>query len=175
MQITPLPPIPVTVPGGLVVHIAAQRWALEPWSGEPDPPDLGKSWARKGKFAVGGRRSCAELAVVDYLRRDGWGGVWVNAYRNELRTEWFPAPAARALADIGAPGWAAAAFDRLRTANGNRLAGFFDVFAWREPGEFWFGEVKVGKDKLGTNQRDFIGLALRFHQPEQFTIIEVPA
>ncbi|HET9896705.1 MAG TPA: VRR-NUC domain-containing protein [Streptosporangiaceae bacterium] len=72
------------------------------------------------------------------------------------------------------PRLGAEAFERLRAANGNRLAGFFDVFAWRHPGEFWFGEVKVGKDKLQQSQREFIDLALRFHQPEQFTIIDVP-
>ena len=33
---------------------------LEPWVGE-DPPDLGRSWAIKPKFAVNGKRSCAEL------------------------------------------------------------------------------------------------------------------
>jgi hypothetical protein len=58
MQITQLPPIPVNVPGGQIVHIAAQRWALEPWTGEPDPPDLGKS------------RSCLPAVAV---RENFWG------------------------------------------------------------------------------------------------------
>jgi hypothetical protein len=45
----------------------------------------------------------AEFALLDHLQRDGWQGVWVNAYRNELRPEWFPAPAFRTPAGAGAP------------------------------------------------------------------------
>jgi len=52
---------------------------------------------------VNGSRSCAELAVVDHLRGDDWRGVWVNAFRGELRSGWFPAPAARTLAEAGVP------------------------------------------------------------------------
>jgi hypothetical protein len=102
------------------------RWALEPWAGE-DPPSLAKIWSRKPKFAVNGSRSCAELAIVHHLRDQGWHGV------RELHSEWFPAPAAKMLAETGAPSWAVEAFDRLRAANGGSLGGFFDVFAWREP------------------------------------------
>src|SRR5438876_6692752 len=72
-----------------LVCIATQQWALEPWDGE-DPPELGRSWAIKPKFAVNGNRSCAELAIVHHLRDQGWQGVWVCAYwPRELRTEWF--------------------------------------------------------------------------------------
>jgi len=174
MRITQLPPMAVELPGGGVVAVAAQRWDLEPWTGPPDPPDVGWSWARKGRFTVSGQRSCAELAIVEHMRGDGWDGVWVNAYLRELRTDWFPAPAVRTLAELGAPDWAAAAFERLRVANGNRLAGFFDVFAWRQPDEFWFAEAKVGNDRLGDNQRKFVELALRFHGPNQFAVIKIP-
>jgi len=48
-------------------------------------------------------RSCAELASVHHLQARGWNGVWVNAFRGELRTQWFPAPATRQLAEVGAP------------------------------------------------------------------------
>jgi hypothetical protein len=133
------------------------------------------SWARKGKFAVNGKRSCAELAVAYHLRDNGWHGIWVNSYRRELRSEWFPARAAKTLTDTGAPVWAVEIFDRLRNANGGTLSGFFDVFAWREPGEVRFDEVKVGKDDIKPTQIRFVKLALGLHHhPEQFTIIEVP-
>jgi hypothetical protein len=115
------------------------------------------------------------LAVAYHLRKDGWRGVWVNSYRRELRSEWFPAPAARTLAEIGAPAWAVEIFDRLRTPKGGTLGGFFDVFAWREPGEVRFDEVKVDQDRIKPTQIQFVKLALDLgHHPEQFTIIEVP-
>lgn len=112
------------------VYIATQRWALEPWEGE-DPPSLAKIWSRKPKFAVNGSRSCAELAIVHLLRNEGWHGVWVNSFGpRELRSEWFPAPAAKMLAETGAPSWVVEIFDCLRAANGGTLGGFFDVFAF---------------------------------------------
>ena len=88
--------------GRELVRIRTQQWALERWDGE-DEPGLAVPWARKPKFAVSGSRSCAELAIVHHLQAGGWGGVWVNAFRGELRTQWFPAPAARQLAEVGAP------------------------------------------------------------------------
>lgn len=65
-------------------------------------------------------------------------------------------------------------FNRLRTANDGTLGGFFDVFAWREPGEVRFDEVKVGQDRIKPTQIRFVKLALDMHHRlEQFTIIEV--
>jgi len=174
MEITELPPTPLVLPAtGKLVHVRTQQWALERWDGE-DPLGLAVPWARKPKFAVNGGRSCAELAIVHRLRAGGWGGVWVNAFRSELRTQWFPAPAARQLAEAGAPGWAAEAFGRLRAANGGTLSGFFDVFAWREPGQALFVEAKVGPDRIKATQLRFMEIALHFHRLDDFMIVEIP-
>ena len=174
MEITELPPTPLVLPAtGKLVHIRTQQWALKRWDGE-DPLGLAVPWARKPKFAVNGARSCAELAIVHHLQARGWGGVWVNAFRGELRTQWFPAPAARQLAEAGAPGWAAETFGRLRAANGGTLSGFFDVFAWREPGQAAFVEAKVGPDRIKPAQLRFVEIALRFHRLEDFMIVEIP-
>jgi hypothetical protein len=58
--------------------------------------------------------------------------------------------AVKTLAETGAPTWAVEIFDRLRTANGGTLGGFFDVFAWREPGQVRFHEAKVGPDRVSS-------------------------
>ena len=173
MEITELPPTPLVLPAaGELVHIPTQSWALEGWDGE-DPPGLSVTWARKPKFSVNGGRSCAELAIVHHLRDVGWDGVWVNAYRSELRTQWFPAPAARRLAETGAPGWAVDLFDRLRAPNGGTLSGFFDVFAWREPGRAAFVEAKVGRDWIKPTQLRFVETALRFRSLDDFMIVQI--
>jgi hypothetical protein len=91
-----------------------------------------------------------------------------------LRTQWFPAPAARQLAETGAPSWAVATFSRLRTANGGTLKGFFDVFAWREPGQVAFFEAKVGPDRIKPTQLRFVEIALRFNSLDDFMIVEIP-
>jgi hypothetical protein len=61
----------------------------------------------------------------------------------------------------------------LRAANGGKLGSFFDLFAWREPGQVRFCEAKVDPDRIKTTQLRFIELALRFHRLEDFTIIDV--
>jgi hypothetical protein len=172
VTITALPPTRFEFAGGQIAEIATERWELVPWDGEPDPPELALIWARKPKITVGGRRSCAELAIVDHLRHEGWHGVWVNAFERTLRTQWFLAPAFATLTAASAPPWASAISDRLLAANGGKLSGFFDVFAWREPGEVRFCEAKTGNDKIRDTQRRFLELALRFHPPAQFTIIQ---
>lgn len=65
------------------------------------------------------------------------------------------------------------AFERLRAANGGTLGGFFDVFAWREPGQVRFYEAKVGPDRIKPTQLRFVEVALRFHRLQEFMIIEV--
>ena len=93
----------------------------------------------------------------------------------ELRSEWFPAPAVKTMAQTGAPMWAVEVFDRLRAANGGTLDGFFDVFAWRDPGEVRFDEAKTSGEAPRGSQRKFVKLALDLgHHLEQFTIIKVP-
>jgi hypothetical protein len=174
MQITSLPETPLVLPGGSTVSIATQlRRRLERWVGDQDPPDLEQQWGSKHGFAVRGRRSCAELALLDHLRRDGWHGVWMNLFGRELRAEWFPAASIRTIAETGAPIWLVEIFERLVAANGGKLGGFFDVFAWRQPGEIRFDDVKVRPNRIGASQCKFLETTLRFHPLEQFTLIEV--
>jgi hypothetical protein len=175
MLITELDPTQFHLPGGKVVQIATERWAFEPWKDGPDPLDLPRTWARKPKFSVNGRRSCAELAILAYLQSLGWDGVWVSAFARELRRDWFPTPGFKTLHDVGAPAWALEIFNRLLLANGGRLSGFFDVFAWRG-GNVRFDEAKGRNDRVRESQHRFVEMALRLgHRLDEFTIIKVHA
>ncbi len=154
----------------MTTMIPTERWTLAPWTGGPDPDDLGKSWSIKPRVVVDGRRSCPELAVLARLRLDGWDGFWVNAYRGELRQHWFPDPAV-SIVDV-APADVVATFGRLRAANGGRLGGFLDVFAWRD-GRVRFVEVKFGNDRWRDNQQRFVDMAVALgHDPADFLIVE---
>ncbi len=174
MIITQRPATVLDLPSGPCVAVATQRWAPAWWDGEPDPPGLPGIWSRKPMVAVAGQPVCAELAVVSELALTGWHGVWVSAFGSFLRRDWFPAPAFATIAAAGAPRWAAEIFDTVKVANGGRLAGFFDVFAWREPGKVVFCEVKVGQDRIQDSQREFLALALRVRPLAEFLIIEMP-
>jgi hypothetical protein len=46
--------------------------------------------------------------------------------------------------------------ERLRAANGGKLRGFVDVFAWREPGQVRFAGAKAGPDRMRETQRRFL-------------------
>ena len=155
------------LPGGSTLSTATQQWRLERWTGADDPPELERQWGIKPGYTVRGRRSCAELAVLEHLRSDGWHGVWVNSFGRELRAEWFPAAAVRTIAETGAPIWLVEIFERLLAANGGRLGGFFDVFAWRHPDEVRFDDVKVRPNRLGDSQCRFLQTALSYHPLEQ--------
>jgi len=104
MEITERPPTRFDLLGrGEPVYLATQRSALEPWEGE-DPPSLGEDLVPQAQVRRNENRSCAELAIVHHLRADGWHGVWVNCLGpQELRSEWFPAPAVKTVAETGAP------------------------------------------------------------------------
>jgi hypothetical protein len=95
MEITERPPTRLALPGGDLVYISTQRWDLEPWEGDDDP-ELPKPWSIKGKFSVSESRSCAELAVLHHLRKDGWDGVWVSAFSPpRLVSMWPPSQESR--------------------------------------------------------------------------------
>jgi hypothetical protein len=91
-----------------------------------------------------------------------------------IRQAFVPAPAFRTLAAADAAPWVAEIFDAVKDANGGMLAGFFDVFAWREPSEVLFAEVKVGPDRIRASQRRFLAQALRLRPLSEFMIIEMP-
>jgi hypothetical protein len=173
MMIAERQPAVVELSPGLRAEVSTQRWTPA-WSvGKPEPAALPRIWSRKPMVAVGGRPVCAELAVVSELALAGWQGVWVSAFGNFLRREWFPVPAFRAIAAAGARPWAAEIFEAVKDTNGGTLAGFFDVFAWREPGEVLFCEVKDGPGRIQASQHRFLGNALRLRPLSEFLIIEM--
>ena len=92
---------------------------------------------------------------------------------SQLRTRWFPAEGFKTISQAGAPAWAADVFNRLRAANGDRLGGFFDVFAWRDPDQIRFLEAKNAGDRVTPSQCRFLATALQFHEQSQFRVIEI--
>lgn len=171
-QVTELPAMTVMLPGGQRVALATHRWVLARWTGEADPAGLPRIWTIKPGFMVGGRRSCAELAVADRLRREGWDAVGsrhlVAGCAATGSGPWFPHPGRGRRPRLGGPGVRAAAYCQWGQAQ--RL---FDVFAWRAPGEIRFVEVKLGTDRLRATQGTFLQTALRFHRLEQFMIVQI--
>ena len=144
------------------------------WAGELGSAGLPRIWARKPMVAVAGQPCCAELAVVAELGAAGWQGAWISAFGGFVRRQRFPEPHFSTIAAAGATPWAAEIFDAVKDANSGTLSGFFDVFAWREPAEVLFCEVKVGPDRIRASQRQFLAHALSLRPLSEFLIIEMP-
>lgn len=154
-------------------------WHLKPWAGSLEPEltwdgkILSKTWSGKARFNVRGAPSCTELGVLDQARNEGWDGVWVSAYHRFLRQEWFTESPSE-LHNMGAPPTAVGSFLQLVEANDGSYRGIFDVFLWRDQ-HVRFAEVKVGRDRIGTNQEAFVALHHRLGRASsELLIVKVP-
>ena len=114
-----------------------------------------------------------ELAILKYLEKDRWTGVWVDAFHSNrgkdiLWSDMPPSGEARTL-----PPKVAAKLKAIREKNGNKLSGFFDVFAWKGEGEdFVFIEYRGKDDSQNENELSWINAALSAGvKPEQLCIV----
>ena len=107
------------------------------------------------------------------LRRQGWDGVWVFAFGSHLRKTCFQPRRSRPWPTQehppGRPRHSAACKQQRRQAQ--RLLRHIRL-AQHQIGLY---EAKVGSDRIRDTQRKFFDTVPRFHQPDAFTIIEIPA
>ena len=68
---------------------------------------------------------------MHHLRDEGWCGVWVNVFADELWSELIPAPGLKTITQTGAPMWAVEVSDCLRAANGGKLGVSASSSSWR--------------------------------------------
>ena len=165
MEITELPPTPLVLPaGGELVHIRTQEWAVEPvggrrpaWPGSALGPEAQVLREREPLMCGAGDRASPAG------RR--WDGVRVNAFRGELRTQWFRAPAALP-ARRGRRARVGRGDFRLPACRERRDAERFlrrVRLARARPAAFF--EAKVGPDRIKPTQLRFVEIAPRFRQP----------
>ena len=113
---------------GLAVVAGALAWRRPALAAE----DLGSS---KPKFRVAGARPCAEVAIVDQWVSAGWGAVWGLGFRRGAA--YILVPVDGFLQDqrwLLFLHWSLWFSEQPAGRHGGGWPGFFDVFAWREPG-----------------------------------------
>lgn len=132
-----------------------------------------KTYLTKTVVAHDGRVLFGELAILRYLEKDQWKGVWVDSFhshgsKNVLWSGMPPTGVAPAL-----PTKAAAKFQAIKEKNGGTLSGFFDVFAWKGDGdELMFVEYKGRGDTPDESESEWISAALsKGVKPEQLCIV----
>ena len=119
------------------------------------PGTLAATYTSKPLVTVDGAPYFGELAVLRWLERDGWSGVWVDTFHG--RKFWRDMP--QRSAPVALPPEARALYDRIVAANGGRSGGFFDVMAWRD-GQSVFVEYKGPGDRSNRNESRWIDAAL---------------
>jgi hypothetical protein len=120
-----------------------------------------------------GRVLFGELAILRYLEKDQWKGVWVDSFHSHGRKDvlWSGMPPT-GVAPAMHPK-VSEKFQAIKERNGGELAGFFDVFAWKGEGEeFAFVEYKARDDAADENELDWINAAISAGvKPEQMCIV----
>jgi len=140
-----------------------------------DDPYLSKPVVSTDKGAI----LFGELAILRYLERDQWKGVWVDAFHSHGRKDvlWSGMPPTGVAAPL--PPRASAKFQAIKEKNDGKLSGFFDVFAWKGGGDdFLFIEYKGRGDSPNDNELGWINAAISEGvKPEQLCIVgyDLPA
>jgi len=119
------------------------------------PGTLQATYTSKPLVTFDGAPFFGELAVLRWLERDGWDGVWVDTFHG--RKFWRDMP--QRSAPVALPADARALYDRIVAANGGKASGFFDVMAWRD-GQTIFVEYKGEGDRSNRNESRWIDAAL---------------
>jgi hypothetical protein len=147
---------PVALPARGVVHLQALHIAFP--RATPDRLPEGKlppTYTSKALVSVNGDAMFGELAIMRWLERDGWEGVWVDTSHGGKFWKAMPHKSS----PVRLPPAARATFDAIRRANGGKGSGAFDVMAWRG-GDFAFFEYKGEDEAPNRNEARWIDAAL---------------
>ena len=132
-----------------------------------------KAYLSKPVVAHDGRVLFGELAVLRYLEKDQWKGVWVDTFHSHGRTDvlWSGMPPTGVAPAL--PTKVSEKFQEIKENNGGNLSGFFDVFAWKGDGEdYVLVEYKGRGDEASEDELEWIGAAIRSGiRPEQLVIV----
>jgi hypothetical protein len=151
------------LPSGRRVSVPKCEPAFQPWHGW----DVGDTYNGKQVLDVGGKPAFAELAILWSLRAEGWDGVWVDTYRDALRTGYWNVPPLESLPDR-----AAALLASIYAKTGSRH-GTWDVFCWTGDDVLFAESKRSKKDSIRDTQRTWLEAALAVGlKPENFLVVE---
>ena len=147
---------PVTLPDGSTVAIRSLRIAFSRATPNRLPEGtLPRTYTAKPLVSVNGAAMFGELAIVRWLEKDGWEGVWMDTFHGAKFWKGMPHKSQ----PVALPAAARALYDAIRSANGGKASGTFDVMAWRN-GDFAFLEYKGEGDRSNRNEARWIAAAL---------------
>jgi VRR-NUC domain len=139
--------------------IAIATWTIRfpKWNGAPLGKSLKNTYRVKPLVEVNGEPLFGELAILRWLQKDGWDGVWVDTFHGK-KLFWNGLPDRTRPCLL--PAKAEALYDKIVAGRHGKAGGFFDVFAWRGQKRL-FVESKGEGDKLKKNQLLWIRAAIK--------------
>lgn len=146
---------PIKVSSCRMVEILTLTIQFPAWKGKALSENTKKTYSIKPLVEVSGEPLFGELAILRWLQKDDWNGVWVDSFHGK-KLFWDGLPDRTAPCKL--PENPNTLYDKIAGING-KAGGFFDVFAWRG-GEFLFVEYKGKGDTLKPNQSSWILSAL---------------
>ena len=136
---------------------------------------MSDSYLSKNVVSIDQATLFGELAILRYLEKDGWKGVWVDSNHSSKGKDvlWSGMPPKGLAPPL--PPIVAEKFQAIKEQNGGKLAGFFDIFAWKGDGnDYLFIEYR-GKDddnSPNVNELNWINAALAAGvRPDQLCIV----
>ena len=153
---------PVPLPSGREAKIRAL--CVQFARATPDrlkPGLLAPTYTSKPLVSVDGDAMFGELAIVRWLEKHGWEGVWVDTFHGQKFWRVMPHKSS----PVVLPPPVQARYDAVKAANGGRASGFFDVMAWRGE-QIIHLEYKGSGDLSNRNEAAWIEAALAAGVPE---------
>jgi hypothetical protein len=119
------------------------------------PGTLAPSYVAKPLVTFQGAAMFGELAVLRWLERDGWQGVWVDTAHG--RKFWREMP--HRAAPVALPAAQRELYDAIVALNGGRASGFFDVMALRDR-QMVFVDYEAPGERPGRTRAAWMDAAL---------------
>jgi hypothetical protein len=128
-----------------------------------DPPSLAdnhlsRTYTSKPLVQAGDESLFGELAILHYLRMDGWDGVWVDSFHGR-ELFWQGMPDRVEPFDLSQVSLAYEMYRRILEVREGKAGGFFDVLAWLGS-RLLFVEYKGKGDQPNVNEAAWIDAAL---------------
>jgi hypothetical protein len=144
-----------------LVYVPKATPTFRQWAGPP----VEDTYNGKTVLDFEGEPVFAELATLRAFQREGWHGVWIDAYMHRYRIGYWQQDASVAL-----PPQQEALLERI---NSGQFRGSWDVFCWKD-GNIVFAELKLkSKDKFRKTQVRWLEAALAAGLAiESFLVVE---
>jgi hypothetical protein len=140
----------VDLPNGTTVEIAKYFIIFKPWKGK----EAINTYGGKAVIDFQAEPVFAELAILRYLQKDGWDGVWVDNYRRKFRVG-LP----EKTEPVSLPSEINVLFENIISINGSR-SGCWDIIAWRDARIFFVEAKRKKRDRMRSTQYQWLQSAL---------------